>query len=266
MDLGLENKHVFLTGASGGIGIETAKMFLQEGAKITLQYHSNPDALQPLLKEFPNRTYAVRADVRSEDAIINSITKSVEKLGPIHILVANHGIWITEETNIVDMDLKQWEETLRVDLTGVFLYCREVLRQAKKFSISDLSIVIIGSTAGIFGEAGHSDYASAKSALTYGFLRSLKNELPRVSKNGRVNIVAPGWVLTPMAEKALEDKTLFKRVLQTIPLKKVAKPADVASAILFLSSSKAAGHVSGEIFEVTGGMEGRLLYTDNEVG
>ncbi len=265
MDLGLKDKHVFLTGASGGIGLETAKLFLREGAKVSLHYNSNLSSLEPLLSEFPNRSIAVKADVRSEEEVSASIEQALKKFGPIQILVANHGIWVKETVPIIDMSLEQWETTLKIDLTGVFLYCREALRQAREFNVSELSIVIVGSTAGIFGEAGHSDYASAKSALMYGFLKSLKNEISRISKNGRANVVAPGWVLTPMAEEALEDKSIFSKVLQTIALKKVAKPFDVASAIVFLSSTKVAGHVSGEIFEVTGGMEGRVLYTRKEI-
>ncbi len=265
MDLGLKDKHVFLTGASGGIGLETAMLFLKEGAKLSLQYNSNFSSLQPLLSKFPNRVNAVKADVRSEKEVVASVEQGLKKFGPIHILVANHGVWVNETVPIIDMTLEQWETTLKIDLTGVFLYCRETLRQAKRFGVSKLSIVIVGSTAGIFGEAGHSDYASAKSALMYGFLRSLKNEVSRISENGRANVVAPGWVLTPMAEAALKDKTAVNKVLQTIALKKVAKPFDVASAIVFLSSTKVAGHVSGEILEVTGGMEGRVLYTLEEI-
>jgi NAD(P)-dependent dehydrogenase (short-subunit alcohol dehydrogenase family) len=99
----------------------------------------------------------------------------------------------------------------------------------------------------------------------YGFMRSLKNEIARVVPRGRVNTVAPGWVLTPMAKEAMENKEVVTRVLQTIPMRKVANPEDVANAIAYLASDKASGHVSGTIVEVTGGMEGRLLYQPHEV-
>jgi len=158
------------------------------------------------------------------------------------------------------MSLEQWSNTINVNLTGGFLFAREFLRSLEQFKRETGNIVLIASTAGIFGEANHCDYAASKSALMYGFMKSLKNEIVRISPLGRVNTVAPGWVITPMAEEALKDKALVSKVLQTIPLKKVALPDDVAHAVAFLSSDKAAGHLTGEIIEVTGGMEGRVLH------
>jgi len=144
------------------------------------------------------------------------------------------------------MTLEHWNNTINVNLTGSFLFAREFLRSLEKHARKTGNIILIASTAGIFGEANHCDYASSKSGMMYGFMRSLKNEIIRIAPLGRVNTVAPGWVATAMAEDALKDKALVSKVLQTIPLKKVALPDDVASAILFLSSDKTAGHLSGE--------------------
>jgi 3-oxoacyl-[acyl-carrier protein] reductase len=93
----------------------------------------------------------------------------------------------------------------------------------------------------------------------------LKNEICKVAPRGRVNVVAPGWTLTPMTERQFDDKDRMKRVLQTIPLRKVGRAHDVAMTVLYLASSHLSGHVSGQIVTVSGGMEGRVLYDPKEV-
>ena len=135
---------------------------------------------------------------------------------------------------------------------------------AAKYQIVDPAIVLVGSTAGIFGEAGHADYAAAKAGLLYGLARSLKNEICQVAPRGRVNVVAPGWTLTPLSGLSADPERM-QRVLQTIPLRKVGRVHDVAMAIVYLASSSLSGHVSGQILTVSGGMEGRVLYDPDEV-
>jgi 3-oxoacyl-[acyl-carrier protein] reductase len=142
---------------------------------------------------------------------------------------------------------------------------RAFFRGIAAHHLADPAGVLIGSTAGIFGEAGHADYAAAKAGLTYGLARSLKNEICRLAPRGRVNVVCPGWTVTPMARRFAADPARVRRALQTIPLRKVARVHDVAMAILYLASSRLAGHVSGQILTVSGGMEGRLLYGEDEV-
>ena len=120
------------------------------------------------------------------------------------------------------------------------------------------SLVMVSSTAGIFGEAGHSDYAAAKAAISGGLLLSLKNEITEVAPSARVNAVAPGWTVTPMTEGRLDPDDVA-RVTATMALKKVGRSEDIAAAVLFLASDLAAGHITGQVLTVAGGMEGRLL-------
>jgi len=272
--LALEGQHVLITGASGGIGLTLARKYLLQGANVTLHYNSNSKTLDPLLTEFTTKTFACQADATDELSISSLLFKANERFGVVNILVANHGRSDVENVEIAEMSLDRWKKTLDVNLTGVFLFVREFLRQMKAFlktiskqqfdEFRECSIVIIGSTAGKFGEAYHAEYAASKSALMYGFTRSLKNEIVKIHPRARVNVVAPGWVRTPLAEESLKRGEHHK-ALQTMPLLKIATPEDVANGVMFLSSSKSAGHTSGNILEVDGGMEGRVLNSLEDV-
>lgn len=268
MNCSFKGQHILITGASGGIGLAIARKYLLEGANVTLHYNSNFKTLETLLKEFPSQTFAYQADATIELSIATLFLKANEKFGVVNIIVANHAISEVDNVEIAEMSLERWNKTINVNLTGVFLFVREFLRQMKSYlknlkeedfvNFNECSVIIIGSTAGKFGEAYHSEYASTKSALMYGFTRSLKNEIVKIHPRGRVNVVAPGWVKTPMAEESLK-KGEHHKALQTMPLTKVALPEEIAEAVLFLSSGKTAGHSTGIILEVDGGMEGRVL-------
>ncbi len=264
MDLELEGKTVLVTGASGGIGEAIVRLFAKERAKVIIHFNKNRENAEKLAREI-GATLVVQADMTKEEEVVRMYREIKEKVGRIDILVCNHGIWPEEHVELVDMSYERWRKTMSVDLDGVFFCIREFLKQLREFPGDYGNIIIIGSTAAIFGEAGHADYSAAKAAITYGLTRSLKNEIVKIAKKGRVNAVCPGWTITPMAKDALKDKKLVKKVLKTIPLRKVAKPEDVAHIVVFLASDKAAGHISGEIITVAGGMEGRVLFDDNEI-
>jgi 3-oxoacyl-[acyl-carrier protein] reductase len=121
------------------------------------------------------------------------------------------------------------------------------------------SLVLVGSTAGRFGEAGHADYAAAKAAIQVGLLLSLKNEMVRIAPRGRVNAVAPGWTYSPMTRGELEQEVV-DRLSRTMALRKVAVAEDVARAVVVLASDELSGHVTGELVTVAGGMEGRTIH------
>ncbi|HEU5264305.1 MAG TPA: SDR family oxidoreductase, partial [Gaiellaceae bacterium] len=123
------------------------------------------------------------------------------------------------------------------------------------------SLVLVGSTAGVFGEAGHADYAAAKSAVLGGLLLSLKNEIVRIAPTGRVNAVAPGWTESPMT-RGFVDEDSVRAVTRTMALRKVAQPEDVAAQVVALASDVVSGHVSGQVVVIAGGMEGRTVHPD----
>ncbi|KAI0075181.1 NAD-P-binding protein [Panus rudis PR-1116 ss-1] len=269
MDLGLDGVHVLVTGASGGIGLETTKLYLKLGAKVSAQYRSNLQPLQPLQDKYGHgRIRNLSADLEQEDDVARIFQDANESFGPVQVVIINHGYWETADVPVSTMSLEQWNSTISTDLTSPFLVCREFLRQLELASDAlkeKASIVLIGSTAGKYGEANHADYAACKSALMYGLTLSLKNEIVKIAPKGRVNSIAPGWVYTPMAEEALKDPAVVYRSLATTPMKKFAQPYDIAAQIAIVSSSTVSGHVTGQVIMVEGGMEGRLLNPPEEL-
>jgi len=266
MDLGLKDVHVLVTGASGGIGLETAKLYCSLGAEVTAHYNTQYGPLESLSKAYDN-LQAVQAELSDETSVTNMFT-AIAHAGPVQVLVVNHGIWPAEDVPVADLTLRRWNRTIATNLTSSFLVCREYLnglRVATPEVKERAAIVLVGSTAGKYGEAGHADYAVAKSAMMYGLTMTLKNEIVKIAPKGRVNTVAPGWVRTPMAESALADPDVLYRSLATTPLKKVATSLDVANQIVVLSSSTVSGHVTGQVVMIDGGMEGTLLNKPEEV-
>jgi 3-oxoacyl-[acyl-carrier protein] reductase len=200
---------------------------------------------------------ALAADLTVEAEVDALVPAAVKQLGRLDVVVANAGVWPTEDLPVWQLSLERWEATLRSNLTATFLTARAFLRHAA--ATGSGSLVMIGSTAGVFGEAGHSDYAAAKGAILSGLLLSAKNEAARIGNGVRVNAVAPGWTVTPMiGEKGL-DPANVARVTATMPLKKFGTPEDVAAQVVALASDRISGHVTGQVVVVAGGMEGRLV-------
>jgi NAD(P)-dependent dehydrogenase (short-subunit alcohol dehydrogenase family) len=264
MDTGLSGKHVVITGASGGIGLETTRMFLTEGARVTGTFNRSSEPFDEIKQSWTDQFLEVQVDQTSEDDVKKLYEKANRAFGRVDVLVANAGIANYEGKAIHEMTLDQWERTLRVNLTGTFLCSKHFFANLEKFSGETATLILVGSTAGFFGEAWYVDYSTSKSAM-HGMMMSLKNEIVHLAPKGRVNLVNPGWTMTSMAEEALTDKDMTKRILQTIPMRKTAVPQDIAGAILYLASDKLAGHVSGQTITVAGGMEGRVLYTKEEI-
>eukprot|EP01135_Chromosphaera_perkinsii_P002733 Nk52_evm101s226 gene=Nk52_evmTU101s226 len=272
VDLGFKDKHVFVTGSSGGVGKETARSFLEQGARATLQYNSNSSALDDLVKEFPETAFPVQCTLTDEASVDRAYAAAVQRHGPVSILTVIHGIWPSQDLLIADMELSHWQNTIDVNLTSSFLITRAFMRGLRRdwtkemLETENIAVVVVGSTAGKFGEAYHCDYSVTKSALMGGFILSLKNEIVKLAPRGRVNAVAPGWIRTPMAERAMNDPDLLFQALCSSPLKRVSEPLDVANSILFLCSGKMSGNITGHTIDLNAGMEGRLLNKREDFG
>jgi 3-oxoacyl-[acyl-carrier protein] reductase len=196
----------------------------------------------------------VQADLTQEA----EVDRLFEEAGTLDACAAVAGVWPSEDVPVWELPLERWERTLLTNLTLTFLTARGFLRSVERTGHG--SLVLVGSTAAVFGEAGHADYAAAKSAIASGLLLSLKNEVVRVAPRARVNCVCPGWTRSPMTRREIEDPQHVDRVTKTMALRKVATPEDVARQVVALSSDEVSGHVTGQVVVVAGGMEGRLLH------
>ncbi len=262
MDSKLSGKVVLVTGASGGLGGDIVRALVAEGCQVVAHFGEHGERAKALSDELGAAVTPFGADLTLEAEVERLYAEIEVGLGPVEILIANAGFWPAADVPVQQMTLDQWNGTLAVNLTSVFLCVREFFRGIVKHRLQAPAAVLVGSTAGVYGEAGHADYAAAKAGLIYGFTRSLKNEICRLAPQGRVNVVCPGWTFTPLKEQRMQP---VQRVLQTVPLRKLARPHDVAMAIVYLASHHLSGHVTGQILTVSGGMEGRLLYNPEEI-
>lgn len=260
MDTQLSGKVVLITGASGGIGQACARAFAVEGARLVLHGHRQMDRLRALQGELGVTALALRANLTVEREVARLFEQALDRFGQLDVVVANAGIWAPQDVPVDRMALAQWEATLVADQTSVFLCARAFFAHLRQRRPETASLVIVGSSAAVFGEEGHADYAAAKAAITYGLTRTLKNEIVRLAPHGRVNAVCPGWTQTPMAEAAMDDPAAIRRSLQTRAIPEIAQPEDVAPLVVFLASDHLAGQITGQIITVAGGMEGRVLH------
>jgi 3-oxoacyl-[acyl-carrier protein] reductase len=237
---------------------------------VVLHYRRGREAVRALQAELgEERTVVVGGDLVREAGAVRLMGLAVKSFGRVDTLVANAGSWETRDVPVHEMSLRQWRATLDAVLTSTFLSLREFLRVVGRQRRGNA--VLIGSTAAVFGEAGHADYASAKAAMVYGLVRTVKNELGRLAPHtadycgGRINGVCPGWTVVPRTRPKLGNVEVVKRVTATMALPQLGRPEDVANAVVFLASDRLARHVTGQTLVVAGGMEGRWLWRPDEV-
>jgi 3-oxoacyl-[acyl-carrier protein] reductase len=243
----LHGAHVVITGGSRGIGAATARLFAQAGAAVTIGYRNRTgpaDALVAELTAKGARAIAVGGDHASREGCEQLFAQAESGLGQVTCFVGNAGVWPSEDVPVSALDDARWDRTMRENVDGMFFGAREAARRLPPGG----RIILVASTAGQRGEAGHADYAASKGAMI-SFVKSLAMEL--APRDLTVNSVAPGWVDTEMCEAPFANGGL-DRIARGIPLGRVASPTDIAGPILFLASSLAR-HITGEILNVNGG-------------
>lgn len=273
MKSGLAGLTVWITGASGGIGWAMAEAFAAEGARLLLHAGAREGALRERVEEAGplfqrERVMVVAGDLREPAACEACVVAGIERFGRIDVGIVNAGIWPPEGLPLWQMPAARIREVMEVNLLGAIFTAQAFLKglaaTGARTDGRGANLVLIGSTAGRFGEAGHVEYAVTKAGL-HGLMRTLKNEIVALDPYGRVNLIEPGWTVTPMARPALDREGVLGQVLATMPIRQLARPEDIARAGLFLASPALARHVSGEALTVAGGMEGRRLWQEEEI-
>jgi 3-oxoacyl-[acyl-carrier protein] reductase len=244
----LDGRKALITGGSRGIGRATAILFARAGADVAISYVSNRKAADEVCREVEKlgqRALAYKAEMSSRSDIDHMVGDILAKWGELDTLVNNAGIWTYLEMGKLQEAV--YHETIGVNIDGVFYGINAVVPAMKEHGRG--WIVNVTSTAGVRGEALHSHYAASKGAL-HALTKSLAVELAPFGI--RVNAVAPGWTDTDMCTESFSEPGFREKVRQSIPLKRIPPPEDVAGPILFLASDLAR-HVTGEILDVNGG-------------
>lgn len=261
---------VLITGASGGIGEALVRAFADEGANLVLHSQRRGATLEQLVatQGWSERVVIGEADIREPDGLDSLLAAGRSRFGRVDIAIVNAGIWPPEDQPLHRLDPARVREVIDVNLLGAIWTCRSFMQQLVEVGPREdgrgASVCLIGSTAGRFGEANHLEYAVSKAGL-HGLMRSFKNEIVHVDPWARVNLVEPGWTVTPMAAAAIEKPGVVEKVCATMALRQLARPEDVANAVVYFSAPGLARHVSGEVITVAGGMEGRRLWTDADI-
>ncbi|MBL0011552.1 MAG: 3-oxoacyl-ACP reductase FabG [Nitrosomonas sp.] len=242
----LENKITLVTGASRGIGQAIALRLGQLGAVVigTATTESGANSINQYLEKAGIKGIGITLNVNNTEQINDAIRTIRDKFGEIEILVNNAGI--TRDNLLVRMKDEEWDEIIETDLKSVFRLSRAVLRAMMKVCYG--RIINISSVVGAMGNMGQTNYAAAKAGI-FGFSKSLAREVG--SRNITVNCVAPGFIDTDMT-RSLADE-FQQNLIQHVPLGRLGRPEEVASAVAFLASS-AAGYITGTTLHVNGGM------------
>jgi 3-oxoacyl-[acyl-carrier protein] reductase len=244
----LAGRKTLITGGSRGIGRATAILFAKAGSDIAINYVSNTSAAEEVRAEvgkLGRKCLLLKADISKEEEANEMVEALVKEFGGVDVLVNNAGVWTYLEMGLIMSEVLK--ETMEINLDAVFYVTNAVVPHMKKKKQG--WIINVASTAAIRGEALHSHYAATKGAVN-ALTKSWAVEL--APYNIRVNAVAPGWVDTDMCAEVFSDPRFKESVRQSIPLKRIPPPEDIAGPILFLASDLSR-HITGAVINVNGG-------------
>jgi 3-oxoacyl-[acyl-carrier protein] reductase len=244
--ISLRGKRALVTGGSRGIGAATALLLAECGADVGIGFRSRQAEASEVVKRLAERgvrAFAHSADLSSLDGVTSLFDRAIREFGGLDIFVGNAGIWPHDDVPLTEMTDEQWRTTMAANIDSMFYCTRAAARCLERGG----RIVLVSSTAGQRGEAGHADYAATKGAMI-SFVKSLAVELG--PKEMRVNAVAPGWVDTDAVAMVMAHSR--EQIEAAIPVRRIATARDIAGPIVFLCS-ELARHVNGEILNVNGG-------------
>ncbi|ASC70273.1 3-oxoacyl-[acyl-carrier-protein] reductase [Halomicronema hongdechloris C2206] len=242
----LQDQVAIITGASRGIGRAVAQTLAAEGAKVVVNYARSGDAAEAVVAQIHQQGgegIALQADVSQTDQVDTLIQTTLDKWGRIDVLINNAGI--TRDTLLLRMKPADWQAVIDLNLTGVFLCTRAVAKLMLKQRQG--RIVNIASVAGQMGNPGQANYSAAKAGVI-GFTKTVAKEL--ASRGVTVNAVAPGFIATDMTG----DLSNAEEILKFIPLGRFGQPEEIAGMVRFLAADAAAAYITGQVFNVDGGM------------
>jgi meso-butanediol dehydrogenase/(S,S)-butanediol dehydrogenase/diacetyl reductase len=239
---GLKGKRVLITGGASGIGAATARRFLEEGSAVCV-LDSDANARAQIQRQLPGLAATLAADVSDLKQVESAFAEAVRAMGAVDVLVNNAGISIRH--NFLDITPAEWDKVIAVNLTGVFYVAQTAARHM--WERGSGVILQTASTNGVMGYPYYADYNATKAGVIE-LTRSMALELaPKV----RVCAVAPGYVLTPMQRAEYSD-AMLDEVNRKIPLRRHAKPEEIAALFAFLASDDAA-YMTGHAYTVDGG-------------
>ena len=239
----LSGKTALITGASGGIGSAIAKNLSHQGAHVVL-HGTRAGRLEELASEIGSNVSVVTANLSDRAAVGSLVAEAAKATGAIDILVNNAGI--TRDNLFMRMKDEEWDDVLEVNLTSSMLLCRSAIRAMMKARWG--RIISISSIVGVTGNPGQTNYAASKAGMI-GFSKSLAAEV--ASRGITVNIVAPGFIETPMTDELADEQK--QKLLANVPAGRLGSSQEVAAAVSFLASEEAA-YMTGSTLHVNGGM------------
>ena len=239
----LNGKTALVTGASGGIGAAIATTLHAQGASVVL-HGTREERLAALKAELGERAHIVTANLGDREAVANIIAEATEKAGPISILVNNAGI--TRDNLAMRMKEEEWDAVIDVNLTASMILCRTAMRGMMKARHG--RIISISSIVGVIGNPGQSNYAASKAGMI-GYSKALAQEV--ASRGVTVNVIAPGFIETPMTDELSDDQKTA--LLSRVPAARLGHADEIAAAVAYLASDEAA-YVTGATIHVNGGM------------
>lgn len=241
----LSEQVAIVTGASRGIGRATAIALAATGIKVVVNYAQSSGAAEEVAQEIEKsggKAIALKADVSKTEEVDSLIDQTLKTFGRIDILVNNAGI--TRDTLLLRMKLEDWQAVIDLNLTGVFLCTKATSKVMLKQKSG--RVINITSVAGLMGNPGQANYSAAKAGVI-GFSKTVAKEL--AVRGITVNAVAPGFIATDMTNDLKADE-----ILKYIPLARYGQPEEVAGMIRFLATDPAAAYITGQVFNVDGGM------------